>query len=386
MHWLKACCFDSGPAVVWSLCFPAVVLSILIASTATWWTLHKLRRLSSRSPAEPRRTSATPPSSSNRRNRRAGRTRKRLNTHVCVVTQTTDSSDLWLWHWSRCDKQTAMKEKLYFGTTYHNNTTEVSVYAACMSCHQIIFFWSLLRRRLQAASDDVVYSSVSSRGWIAALSLPPSTNQLQEAVSCGSLCKSVWWSCGSTLTLYRTIKKLQRDEPKVYLQLCGGSHECSSVQTGTLSISGITHNRIICFWAMICSTLSLLFHFIIFSVIWKLVWNSSLSEGPSTLLLTALIKPGRGKMQQCRLYTLQSLSCFSLIRLFWEQKLKLYVAEPQPSSCPPHAAWSEPSDLHTIHFYFTLRVRKLHWSQACITATQFIWSFIVSVTVTHLKH
>lgn len=74
---------------------------------------------------------------------------------------------------------------------------------------------------------------------------------------------------------------------------------------------------------MICSTLSLLFHFIIFSVIWKLVWNSSLSEGPSTLLLTALIKPGRGKMQQCRLYTLQSLSCFSLIRLFWEQKLKL---------------------------------------------------------------
>lgn len=74
---------------------------------------------------------------------------------------------------------------------------------------------------------------------------------------------------------------------------------------------------------MICSTLSLLFHFIIFSVIWKLVWNSSLSEGPSTLLLTALIKPGRGKMQQCRLYTLQSLSCLSLIRLFWEQKLKL---------------------------------------------------------------
>lgn len=74
---------------------------------------------------------------------------------------------------------------------------------------------------------------------------------------------------------------------------------------------------------MICSTLSLLFHFIIFSVIWKLVWNSSLSEGPSTLLLTALIKPGRGKMQQCRLCTLQSLSCFSLIRLFWEQKLKL---------------------------------------------------------------
>lgn len=128
-----------------------------------------------------------------------------------------------------CDTEAAAtnrqrwKIKLYFGTTYHNNTTEVSVYAACMSCHQIIFFWSLLRRRLQAASDDVVYSSVSSRGWIAALSLPPSTNQLQEAVSCGSLCKSVWWSCGSTLTLYRTIKKLQRDESKAYLQLCGAA-------------------------------------------------------------------------------------------------------------------------------------------------------------------
>lgn len=46
-----------------------------------------------------------------------------------------------------CDTEAAAtnrqrwKIKLYFGTTYHNNTAEVSVYAACMSCHQIIFFY-----------------------------------------------------------------------------------------------------------------------------------------------------------------------------------------------------------------------------------------------------
>lgn len=62
---------------------------------------------------------------------------------------------------------------------------------------------------------------------------------------------------------------------------------------------------------MICSTFSLFFHIHYF--LSHLEAGLKLSEGPSTLLLTALLKPGGGKMQQCRFYPLQSLSCFSLI-------------------------------------------------------------------------
>lgn len=225
-----------------------------------------------------------------------------------------------------------------------------------MSCRQIIFFWFLLRRRLQAANDDVVYSSVSSRGWTAALSLPRSTNQ--EAVSCGSLCKSVWWSCGSTLTLYRTIRKLQRDEPK--LQLCaacvlwgGGSHECSSVQTGTLSISGITHSRIICFWAPLSSP---------WSAPHSLCYSTSLfSQSSGSWFDTRVWVKDPAHFFLQRSSNQDEEKCnnadFILVRV-WAAFLWSGCSENKSSNFTllnhnrrPHAAWSEPSDLHTIHFY-----------------------------------
>lgn len=118
---------ESVLLLFWIFChLVSVILSILIASTATSWSLYKRKQLSSRNPAEPWRTSATPPSSSNRRNRRAGRTQrwKPLNTHVCVVTQTTDSSDLWLWHWSRSDKQTVMKDRNFISAQSITKTTQ----------------------------------------------------------------------------------------------------------------------------------------------------------------------------------------------------------------------------------------------------------------------